>query len=521
VSGPALLEARGVSVAFGGVRALDDVSLTVPHGSIVGLIGPNGAGKTTLFAVLSGLLRPRAGQVLLEGRDVTRASPQARARLGLARTFQRLELFDELTVRQHLVVADRAKQGRLRLAADLLGLAHGTSVNGERELDAILELLGIDGLANRLVRSLPLGTSRLVEVARAVASRPRLLLLDEPSSGLDGREAEQLAEALARLRREREISLVVVEHNVEFVLTLADEVTVLDFGRVIATGTPVEVRSDPKVQAAYLGTPQPLKSRAVAKVGPPAAERRKSPLLEVERLKVAYGEAVAVDAASFNVEDGQVIALLGANGAGKSSLAAAIAGAVRPVSGRVMFGGADVTRQPSHRRSRAGLTYVPEGRGLFPNLSVTDNLRAMLRWSLPREERPEALARALSTFPVLAERGRQAAGTLSGGEQRMLMLARVIATAPRLVIADELSLGLGPQAVDAVFEAVQRLHREGVAVLLVEQYVERALELADAAVIMRRGHIVWRGSAADAHAQVLAGYLGADDDRTTSQLAGS
>jgi branched-chain amino acid transport system ATP-binding protein len=287
-------------------------------------------------------------------------------------------------------------------------------------------------------------------------------------------------------------------------------VSVLDFGRTIATGAPEKVRSDPRVQAAYLGTVRP-RNRAPVRL----RERREAhavrPLLSVDQLRISFGEALAVDGVSFAVGEGQAVALLGANGAGKSSLAAAIAGEVRPASGRVFFAGTEITGQPPHRSTRAGLTYVPEARGLFPNLSVVENLRSMLMWSVPKARRSDALERAFSMFPMLAQRRQQPAGTLSGGEQRMLTLARVVATAPRLVIADELSLGLAPQAVDTVFDAVERFRRDGVAVLLVEQYVERALELADAALIMRRGRIVWEGPATDAHGQLLTGYLGPED----------
>jgi ABC-type branched-subunit amino acid transport system ATPase component len=252
--GPALLEARDVTVTFGGLVALDDVSLAVDAGRIVGLMGPNGAGKTTLFGVLSGLLRPRTGRVLMSGDDVTSWPPQRRARQGLARTFQRLELFHELTVRQHVVLAHRVRHRRPNLLADLVGLGSRPGPGEDEAVDSTLALLGLQRYAGTSTRALPLGTGRLVEVARAIAAGPTVLLLDEPSSGLDAAETSQLSDVLRRLRDERGIALVLVEHNVEFVLGLADDVTVLDFGIVISRGTPAEVRADPKVQAAYLGT---------------------------------------------------------------------------------------------------------------------------------------------------------------------------------------------------------------------------------------------------------------------------
>ena len=250
----ALLAAEGVRVQFGGVVALDGVSLVVPAGATVGLVGPNGAGKTTLFGVLSGLLRPRAGRVLMSGADVTRRSPQVRARRGLARTFQRLELFTELTVRQHLVVARRVSTRRNRFWADVLGFGERAAPGETDAVDAILDLLALGPVADRPAVELSLGTGRLIEVGRALATEPRVVLLDEPSSGLDVHETAQLAEALVRVREERGTAFVLVEHNVELVLELSERVTVLDFGRVLAEGTPDRIRSSSEVQAAYLGT---------------------------------------------------------------------------------------------------------------------------------------------------------------------------------------------------------------------------------------------------------------------------
>jgi branched-chain amino acid transport system ATP-binding protein len=250
-----LLEAREIVVRFGGVLALDDVSLAVDEGQIVGLIGPNGAGKTTVFGVLSGLLRPGRGVVLMDGTEVTRASPQTRARRGLARTFQRLELFGELTVREHLVVAYRGSSRRMgQLALDLVGLGTRPRAGENDAIDEIIAMLGLGAVAGVPAAALGLGTGRLVEIARALAARPRVLLLDEPSSGLDQRETEALSSVLRQLRADRGVAIVLVEHDVEMVLGVADAVTVLDFGRVIATGPPAEIRRSEIVQAAYLGS---------------------------------------------------------------------------------------------------------------------------------------------------------------------------------------------------------------------------------------------------------------------------
>ncbi len=249
------IEARNVTVRFGGLVALSDVSLAVPPATIVGLVGPNGAGKTTLFGVLSGLLHPNQGEVYFAGKKITGASPAKRARLGLARTFQQLELFMGLTVREHVVLGYRVRMQRSRLWTDLFtaGALHPATAAENERVDHLVDLLGLTGVANTAASALPLGTARRVEVARALATGPSILLLDEPSSGLDGRETSQLGAALRSVVAEEQVSLLLVEHDVAMVLGLSNEVNVLDFGVRIAHGTPDEIRNNPDVRAAYLG----------------------------------------------------------------------------------------------------------------------------------------------------------------------------------------------------------------------------------------------------------------------------
>jgi len=251
----AAFEARDVVVQFGGLTALDGVSIAVPSATLVGLVGPNGAGKSTLFSVCSGLLKPNAGRVYLGGVDVTDTSPQDRARRGLARTFQQPELFLGLTVRQHLMLAYRARHQRSRLWRDMFTAASLRKPD-RAETDRVthlLELLSLSEVADTIVDVLPLGTARLVEVGRALATGPSVLLLDEPSAGLDAREGEGLAEALRRTVRDEHISMLLVEHDVAMVLSLSSYVFVLDFGELLAQGPPESIRNDPRVKEAYLG----------------------------------------------------------------------------------------------------------------------------------------------------------------------------------------------------------------------------------------------------------------------------
>ena len=249
------LHARGITVRFGGLVALKDVDLEVPSQSIVGLVGPNGAGKSTLFAVLSGLLKPTAGSVLMSGDDVTRTSPQKRAGRGLARTFQHPELFSSLTVREHVVLAYRMRHAKSRIWTDLITGRGFVRPPGEEtaRVDGLIDALSLRDIAHQPAAGLPLGSARLLEVARALAVDPEVLLLDEPSSGLDVNETEELVGTLQRVVREHGISLLLVEHDVEMVLGMCDYVHVLDFGVKIAAGRPHEIRKDPAVRSAYLG----------------------------------------------------------------------------------------------------------------------------------------------------------------------------------------------------------------------------------------------------------------------------
>jgi ABC-type branched-subunit amino acid transport system ATPase component len=253
-SGP-VLSGEGISVRFGGVTALADVGIDVPSRELVGLVGPNGAGKSTLLGVLSGLITPSTGRVVLDGAEVTSKPPEYRARRGLARTFQLPELFAGLSVREHLVLAWRLRHERGRLWRDLVD-PRGRHRPGREEherVDTLLENLGLADLGQAPVAALPLGYSRLVEVGRALATSPRVVLLDEPLSGLNDRESERLVSTLRMLVADEGVSFLLIDHDIDTVLSHAAQVTVLDFGKVLMAGTPQQVRASATVRAAYLG----------------------------------------------------------------------------------------------------------------------------------------------------------------------------------------------------------------------------------------------------------------------------
>ncbi|MCA1727010.1 MAG: ABC transporter ATP-binding protein [Actinobacteria bacterium] len=238
-----LLQVEGASVRFGGLLAVSEADLDASAGEITGLIGPNGAGKTTLFNVICGLQEAVAGRVTLDGDDISRLRPHERARRGIARTFQRFELFGTLTTRENVLVAAEIRR---RWSKD--------AVDPPKVVAEVLRIVGLDQVAEDRVDSLPTGLARLVEIARSLAMAPRLLLLDEASSGLSEEEKERVAEVLRDLTEREGLGVLLVEHDIDLVMGICSRIHVLDFGRMIANGTPEEVQADPAVQAAYLGT---------------------------------------------------------------------------------------------------------------------------------------------------------------------------------------------------------------------------------------------------------------------------
>jgi ABC-type branched-subunit amino acid transport system ATPase component len=529
---PAILSGTQVSVNFRGLKALQQVDIRVPEGAITGLVGPNGAGKSTLLGVLSGDVVAQQGTVRLGGKDVSGLTPEARVRHGLARTFQLPQLFDELTVREHLTLPRRLAQAPSRAWSDpFTGRFLRPDAAEDHDVDALLASLGLEHVAGTPAGALPLGLSRLVEIARATATHPKVILLDEPFSGLNPAESRLLSEALANISKAQDIALVLVEHDVEVVFGLSERVFVLDFGVLIAEGTPAEIRRNPAVRSAYLGDfdpgpgnpPEPAPAGpatvTVAEAGRPPAPDPAGDILEVSELCVKYADATALHEISFSVGSRSVTALLGANGAGKSSVARAVSGLIRAQSGRIRFDGEDVTSVSADRIRRLGMAYLPEGRGIFRSLTVDENLRVALQ-GVPKAERPAAIERAIELFPILGERRRQTAGTLSGGEQQMLSLARVLARQPRLLIADEISLGLAPLVVEEVFAGLQHVIQLGVSVVLIEQFVHRALQIADRCHVLRRGRLVWSGEASEAGTELVEHYLGGSNGTADVTLTG-
>jgi branched-chain amino acid transport system ATP-binding protein len=491
------LAARGIGLSFGGVRAVAEVDFTAPAGKVTSLIGPNGAGKTTLLNLLSGLYRPQAGTIMLSEQTLTGRVPHAIARAGIARTFQTSQLFAGLSVLDNVRVGVR----RHRLGSPIpLGRA-GDDV--ERQLtESLLVFVGYGDALERPAGDLAHIDKRLVEIARALATGPKVLLLDEPAAGLGADDKIRLRALLRRLA-DIGIAVVLIEHDMGLVMEVSDSVVVLDAGRRIAAGAPAEVQNDPAVLKAYLGAGEiaPAPRRA------PLSGGRE--LLAARALHAGYDDVEVLHGIEIDVRMGELVAVLGANGAGKTTMMRALSGLLRPSGGAIKLAEREISALPAHRIARAGVVLVPEGRQVFPELSVVDNL-LLGAYARPSREAAEGIERMLARFPLLRARRAQRAGLLSGGEQQMLALARGLMARPRVLLLDEPSLGLAPAAIAALFADIAALRDEGVTLLLVDQMAGPTLALADRAYVIETGRIVRTGPAADIAADdaLREAYLG-------------
>ncbi|OQW51047.1 branched-chain amino acid ABC transporter ATP-binding protein/permease [Candidatus Raskinella chloraquaticus] len=475
------LEVRRLSISFGGIMAAQAIDFSARASRITGLIGPNGAGKTTVLNLVSGFYSPDHGDILLDGHDVTRMSPEQLARRGMARTYQTTQLFSSLSVIDNVLIAMR----RGRLGVPWLGFANSIE---RAQAEGLLAFVGYDGDLGTRAGALAHVDRRLVEIARALAMRPSVLLLDEPAAGLDSRDKAHLGLVLQALSAAG-LAVLLVEHDMPLVMEICDSLIVLDAGCKIASGKPADIVSNSRVRAAYLGTQTTAFGKR--KALPPADQ---PVILKVDHLGAGYGSLDVLHDVSFSVGAGEMIAILGSNGAGKSTTMRALSGLNSPKEGHITFNGQAIANKPAHEIVRCGLVLVPEGRQIFPELSVADNLR--LGAYCRKDDRIEAdMAAVLARFPRLSDRINGRAGLLSGGEAQMLAVARALMGRPRLLLLDEPSLGLAPRIVEGLYGVLGQLRDDGMTILIVDQMAHMALQLADRGYLISNGRIIRQATA--------------------------
>jgi ABC-type branched-subunit amino acid transport system ATPase component len=458
------------------------VSFSVRDRTLHALIGPNGAGKTTAFNVVSGMFSPDAGDIVLAGRKIGGLAPETITRAGVGRSFQITNLFPALSVEENIRLAVQASH-----PARFNGWASARAIAEiERETAGIMNYLGVAGIEQAEAGALSYGGQRLLDMGLALATKPKLLLLDEPLAGLAAAERERIANLVKKLSAD--LPVLLVEHDIDRVFKLADHVTVMNDGKVLVDGTVEAARSSKEVQEVYIGSGA---AHVAAKPRETAASTRT--LLSLDKINTYYGKSHILHDVSLNVHENEIVALLGRNGAGKSTLLKSMIGIAPPKDGLIKLDGTEIQGLSSARIARLGIGYVPQGRALFAGMSVAHNLElgrlkrqtgAGVRWELDR---------ILEHFPRLEQRLGTSADYLSGGEQQMVAVARALSGNVRVLLLDEPFEGLAPAVIEQLFQSFDRLRRE-VAIVIVDHHLDLALALSDRTVALERGQVTWTGT---------------------------
>jgi branched-chain amino acid transport system ATP-binding protein len=513
----ALLDVTEVSKSFGGVKALCACQLEIREGQINGLIGPNGSGKTTLFNVITGYERVQQGQVSFRGADITNAPPDRVFGLGIGRTFQLTRLFSRLSVLENMLVATQRQEGWARSLARRAG-----SASEKRRAMELLDFVGIAALAADPAGSLSYGQRKLLELASLLVADPSVLLLDEPAGGVNPTLIGHLADRIVELNKAGKTFLV-VEHNMEFVMALCHRVTVLSQGSALVSGTPDEVRANPAVLDAYLGgeddpaTQQELAHAAVTHRRAIAHVMRRretlggpEPLLTLRGIYAGYGGGDILKDVTIDVPEGGITCIVGPNGAGKSTMLATISGLLTPRAGEIRFAGQVISGRSPGQILAAGIALVPQAHSLFGEMTVRENVEMGAFTVRDQAIVRQRLAAVQELYPIVSERADERAGSLSGGQQRLVEFARCLMLEPRLIVLDEPSMGLDPQTRQIVFDMVELMNRQGKTILLVEQNARAGLKLSSHGVVLENGTVRLTGSGREVleHPEIGALYLG-------------
>ncbi len=541
-----LIEVSGIVKAYGGIKALAGCALEVREGEINGLIGPNGSGKTTLFNVITGYEQVQQGLVKFRGVDITNAPPDRVFGLGIGRTFQLTRMFARLTVLENVLVATQREEGWARSVTRLAG----SQLERARALE-LLDFVGITRLANEPAGNLSYGQRKLLELASLLIADPAVLLLDEPAGGVNPTLINHLSDRIKDLNRDGK-TILVVEHNMEFVMGICSRITVLSQGSTLMAGAPAEVRSSPAVLEAYLGADEEeaaldaelrreldaaahanatrlasVQATVVREQGPDAGSPREPeaagpgasvrtrpngppPLLQLSGVCAGYGGADILKEVTLEVPEGAITCVVGPNGAGKSTVMKTVSGLLRPRAGEVSFRGERVSGMTPKQILAKGIAQIPQAHSLFPEMTVQENVEMGAFTVGDRRLVRKRLAAVQELYPVVRDRAHEKAGSLSGGQQRLVEFARCLMLDPDLIMLDEPSMGLDPRTRSMVFDMVALMNRQGKTILLVEQNARAGLKLSSHGVVLENGRVRLTGSGHEVltHPEIGALYLG-------------
>jgi branched-chain amino acid transport system ATP-binding protein len=489
MTGAVRLRVSDLGKRFGGVVAVKNMSFDLRAGEITGLIGPNGSGKSTVMSLIMGLARANSGVIKLDGVDIAGWPAHRIARAGVSIVFQHSRPLQRQTVLENV---------KLALLPDSLRRLATEATAAERAR-TIAERVGLGGVLHRHPWTLPFADLRRMELAKAVARDPKVVLIDEPFAGLTPAEIKVFSDLIRTLREEGR-AVLLVDHSVKSVAALADRVIAMYLGERIAEGSADEVMQNETVRRVYIGGKIETVERRVA-----AAETAAT-LLDIDAVEVFYGKANALDHINLRVMADEFVSIVGLNGAGKTTLFNAISGLVR-YRGTIRFGERDLKSLSAAAIARAGVVHCPETRELFGYMSVRENLD-LGGGHLTNNQRQRQLAWVFELFPILEQRQAQAARTLSGGEQQMLTIGRALMMQPKLLILDEPTLGLAPVILGQLSNAIERLRQErSLTLLLAEQNVTFALPHSDRVYVLDHGRITWQGDPARFAQEMSTGYL--------------
>ena len=472
-----ILETKGLCKNFGSLEAVCHVDLNLEKGELRSIIGPNGAGKTTFFNVLTGMLTPTSGDILFKGENIAGLAPFQVAMKGIGRSFQITSIFPQLSVYENILIPS------------MLYYSKNEAINRAWE---ILEDVDLKDKANVIAANLSHGDQRHLDIGIALTTKPELLLLDEPTSGMPPEESIRTVKLIQRLKSEKGYTIMLIEHKMDIVLSISDRITVLHLGEKIAEGKPNEIQANDEVQKAYLGGLDKEyqmtnnRQREVAGNG--------QEILNLEKVNAFYGESHVLRDVSMKIKEGEMVGLLGRNGAGKTTTLRTIMGLTPARSGSIQFRKERIESLAPETVANKGISLVPAGRRIFANLNLMENLELpFFMKGIDSKQRRTQIETIFNYFPALLKRKTHKGNRLSGGEQQMLAIGRALVGHVKFMMLDEPSQGLAPIIVKHLSEIIKEINKQGVTILLVEQNALMALELVDRLYVMDKGEIVYEG----------------------------